>query len=59
VAAGGLVCEFLSLLASLVHCCADSSDCGGVSVYMCEWPIWPCTVHRGPCIANSIYPPSL
>jgi hypothetical protein len=26
---------------------------------MCEWPIWPCTTHRGPCIANSIYPPSL
>jgi hypothetical protein len=31
---------------------------GGVSVYICEWPIWPCTAHRGPCIANSIYPPS-
>jgi hypothetical protein len=30
-----------------------------VSVYICEWPIWPCTAHSGPCIANSIYPPSL
>jgi hypothetical protein len=30
-----------------------------VIVYICEWPIWPCTAHRGPCIANSIYPPSL
>jgi hypothetical protein len=31
---GGHVCEFLSLLASLVHRCAGSPDCGGVSVYM-------------------------
>jgi hypothetical protein len=30
-----------------------------VSVYICEWPIWPCTAHRGPCIANSINPPFL
>jgi hypothetical protein len=35
VAAGGLVCEFLFLLASLVHRCAGSPDCGGVLAYIC------------------------
>jgi hypothetical protein len=44
------VCEFLSLLASLVHCCAVSPDYPGGGVY----PYGLCTTHRGPCIANYI-----
>jgi hypothetical protein len=42
VAAGGLVREFLSLLASLVHSCAGCLRLrGAASVYMCEWPLCP------------------
>jgi hypothetical protein len=61
VAAGGLVCEFLSLLASLVHRCADSPDCGGVRVYVyiCECgsydPMY--SPYRGLC--NTDYIPTL
>jgi hypothetical protein len=49
------VCEFISLLVSLVHRCVGSPDCGGVLVYICvSDPYGLCTAHRGPCIANYI-----
>jgi hypothetical protein len=47
VAAGGLVCEFLSLLASPIHRCVGSPDCGGGGCICVSdpWPVQPMVAH--------------
>jgi hypothetical protein len=52
---GGGLCVTLFLCGLVLYRCTGSPDCGGVSVYLCEWPIWPVyNPYRGPCIANYI-----
>jgi hypothetical protein len=59
VAAGGPLCMSFFLCWPVLYTAAPVvQTAGGVSVCICEWPIWPCTAHRGPCIANSITHPS-